>query len=71
MPYVKYKTDGLKSIKDIAEMIGLSAAKTWKLVADGTIENPTTPAGRRVFYDPIQTERIIKQVSRLRKSGIV
>ena len=69
MPYYKYKNETLKSIRDLAVVIGLHPSKCWRLVSEGIIESPTTPAGQRHYYDPKQVENIIKQVSRLRKSG--
>lgn len=62
MPYVNHKNLGLTSVSDIAEVIGLSVARTRQLVGQGTLPRPQTLAGSRYYYSPEEVEAIVKRV---------
>ena len=70
MPYVKYKSANMKTMRQVAVMVGLHPSRFWRLVRErGTLEAPAIQAGRREYYDTTQVARIVKQVKRLRKAG--
>ena len=70
MPYVKYRDENLKTMRQLAVLVGLSPSRFWRLVRErGTLEAPAIRAGRRMYYDATQVARIVKQVKRLRKAG--
>jgi hypothetical protein len=70
MPYVKYRGEHLKTMRQVALLVGLSPSRYWRLVRErGLLESPAVQAGRRYYYDALQVAHIVKQVKRLRKAG--
>lgn len=70
MPYVRYKQEGMTTMRQVAVMVGLHPSRYWRLVRErGTLEAPAVQAGRRMYYDAVQVARIVKQVARLRGAG--
>ena len=70
MPFVKLKQETLKTMRDLASLVGLPYWKYYSLVRDHQeIEEPLLKIGRRVYYDAPQTRRVIEQVAKLRDKG--
>lgn len=55
MPYVRYKQEGMTTMRQVAVMVGLHPSRYWRLVRErGTLEAPAVQAGRRMYYDAVQ-----------------
>ena len=70
MPYVRYKTETTKTMRELAGILGLHPSRLWRLTRERhLLEGPAIRLGRREYYDPLQVERITEHVARLRKAG--
>ncbi len=72
MPYVKNKQDGLLSVADAARTVGLTYWRLWSRIYNThEIEEPQTSIGLRVYYDQQQMQRVVEEVTTLRKKGVL
>ena len=72
MPYIKYKTEGLTSLREAARITGLAYGRFWRQVYfHDHIETPATTVGRRRYYTHEQLQRVIEQVAALRIKGVL
>jgi hypothetical protein len=70
MPYVKYQTENMLTMRQVAALVGLSPSSFWRLVREaGVIDAPAIHAGRREYYDATQVARVVEQAARFRETG--
>jgi hypothetical protein len=70
MPYIKYKTENLLTMREVSALVNIPSPHFWRLVRDeGLIEAPAIRAGRRDYYDAAQVAGIVEQVAHLRETG--
>lgn len=70
MPYIRNKQNGLLSVADAARTVGLSYWRFWARVYNTQeIEAPQTSVGLRVYYNKEQLDRVVEQVTKLRRNG--
>lgn len=68
MPFVRYKTANMRTMREVAEVVGVDPCRFWRLVRERqVIEGPTAKAGRREYYDVEQIPRIAERIARLRE----
>jgi predicted DNA-binding transcriptional regulator AlpA len=72
MPYFRYDTEGMTTMREAARLVGLSHSWYWRLVKErGLLEAPANKVGERTYYDATQIERVVKQVAELRRKGVI
>ncbi len=70
MPFTRYDTTGLTSMREVARLVGMSESWFWRLVYEvKLIPAPTIQVGQRLFYGAQEVKQITQQVIDLRRQG--
>jgi predicted DNA-binding transcriptional regulator AlpA len=70
MPWVKYDKTNLTTMSEAARLCGMSESWFWHWVKEEkAVEAPSVKVGERMFYAAEQVDKVIKQVTDLRKQG--
>jgi len=72
MPFVKYETEDLSSMRQAAEIVGLTPTYFWTLVREKElVPAPSTQVGRREYYSQQELDKVIRDVAELRRKGVI
>jgi len=72
MPFVKYETEDLSSMRQAANVVGLSPTCFWTLVRERELVSaPNTKVGRREYYSKKELDKVVREVAELRKKEVI